>query len=71
MSCNIWRVDQMKKGYIRRAVALSMVGVMMLSGAATGCGKKKVDYNIDGENSGSGSGSSGDSDEYGAVSVPL
>ena len=53
----------MKKGYIRRAVALSMVGVMMLSGAATGCGKKKVDYNIDGENSGSGSGSSGDSGE--------
>lgn len=53
----------MKKSFVRRAVALSMIGVMMLSGAATGCGKKKVDYNIDDENGGSENGGSGDSGE--------
>ena len=53
----------MKKSFVRRAVALSMIGVMMLLGAATGCGKKKVDYNIDDENGGSENGGSGDSGE--------
>ena len=53
----------MRKSYIRRALALSMIGVMMLAGAATGCGKKKVDYNVDDEKGTAENGSTSDSGE--------
>jgi hypothetical protein len=53
----------MRKSYIRRALALSMIGVMMLVGAATGCGKKKVDYNVDDEKGTAENGSTSDSGE--------
>ena len=52
----------MKKNKLKRLTMLAVTTALTVS-CLSGCGKKKVDYNIDGENSGSGSGSSGDSGE--------
>lgn len=45
-----------RKIYYRKMAALAIAGVLAAGVALTGCGKKNIDYNVDGE-SGNGGGS--------------
>lgn len=48
----------MTKNKLRKAAVIALAGLMMTQTALTGCGKKEVNYNLDGSGNGDGSGGS-------------
>lgn len=50
----------MRKNKIKKAAVIALAGLMMTQAALTGCGKKNVDYNVDGTTDENGEGNKSD-----------
>ena len=59
-----------RKGYRRKMAAALLVGMLAVSTAATGCGKKTVDYDVDGSSSSGNSGTADSGSLQGKYGIP-
>ena len=59
-----------RKGYRRKMAAALLAGMLAVSTAATGCGKKTVDYDVDGNSSSGNSGTADSGSLQGKYGIP-
>jgi len=55
----------MRNSNVKKAAVIALAGLMMAQTALTGCGKKEVDYNLEGSSNQDGEGKTGTSDRAG------
>ncbi len=61
----------MKRNKIKKAAVIALAGLMMTQAALTGCGKKTVDYNVDGTTDENGENNNGNKSDKGGIAGKL
>ncbi len=64
------QIKKKRKGYRRKMAAALLAGMLAVSTAATGCGKKTVDYDVDGNSSSGNSGTADSGSLQGKYGIP-